>query len=217
MTVFGNVPFVSARQQNPGGNAVYSTNAFGDILLGARLGLVTVPLPISLEARLMFPSGKSAEALPTGSGDFRGELRLAFAKSFSFPLYFDVEFGVTLRGAGTVYDPISSTANHTVVNNYSPELVLHGEVGATLLRWRNMDRLLLAVAVDYRGSTTKEQPGSDATVSLYPANSELTTIGPRLMAFLYRGLGIAVAYTQAVEGLRVPVVSTVGGSIFVAY
>jgi hypothetical protein len=213
ITAFGDLPFISARQQNPGGDLVYSTNKFSDIPVGLRGGLLLDPVAIAVEARLTFPSGDSRSPLPTGSGDFRGELRLVMSKAFRrLPIYLDFEMGILLRGSGRVYDPLSTASDHTSLVNFAPQLTLHGEVGGTLVRWRGADRLLLVVGLDYVGSTSRTETTLGA-LSLYPENSELTTINFTVMGFVWRGLGVLFRATRSVEGLRLPEITTFGGAL----
>ena len=213
LTIFGDIPFISARQMNEGGDLNYSSNKFGDILLGARYGILNgEPFALGLETRLVFPSGNSQIILPTGSGDFRGELRLAAAKTLPWvPIYFDFEFGFTLRGSATVIDQLAPSG--TSLARYAPELVLHGEVGGPLVRWRQVDRLILSFYVDYRGSTQRSNV-ADATFSIIPENSEFTTISVQVLWYAYHGLGINARFTQAVEGRRLPHTSTVAGALY---
>ena len=217
LAIFGNIPVVSARQMNPGGDITYSTNSFGDILAGVRLAALVNPLAIAIEARLGFPSGNNAAVLPTGSGDFRGELRVAFGKAFErIPVYFDAEFGYMFRGAGKVFDPLSTDqVNHLTLLNYAPEFAIHFELGGTLLRLGGVDRLLFKVGTDYRGSTQKSS--GDAAFSLAPENAELTTVSAALIGVVYRWFALKIDFAQAVEGLRVPFFTQIGGALVANY
>jgi hypothetical protein len=214
-TIIGYLPFLlSSRALNPGGDINYTSSTLGDMWLGGRVGLVLQPIAFSLEMRLGFPTGDAKLPLPTGSGDFRGELRAVLSHAFEqVPLWFDVEFGFVLRGAGRVYNLTSASADHTSLVNFAPQMVLHGELGAALLRWRKANRLLLIASVDYVGSTTKSA-ATEVTVSLYPENSELTTINGALMGFFWRGLGALLRVSRTVEGLRQPELTTFGGALF---
>jgi hypothetical protein len=215
LTVFGDLPVLSARQKNPGGDISYSETAFADMMLGARVGLLLQPLAVALETRLGFPTGNTMARIPTGSGDFRGELRFVFGRAFRrVPIYFDVEFGFMLRGTGKVPDP--SLAGGVKLVAYDPELVLHGEVGGVLLRWRDQDRLILSVAADYRGSTVQAS-ADDTLFTVIPQNSRITSVGVAASAILYKWFGVLVRYAGAVEGLRLPKVNTVSGALFVSY
>jgi hypothetical protein len=223
LTIFGDLGYSSNRQMNPGGDIKYSTNALNDWLFGFRVGLIKGdPLAVALEARLTVPTGftgNTTSPLPTGTGDVRGELRLAVAKQLPYvPIYVDGEFGFALRGSGKVYDPNASSNNFQNVVNYAPELVIHGEIGAALVKWKGATRLLLIASVDYRGSTTKQVGGlGDTLLSLTPENSEVTSISGALMWYAWHGLGIQARFQQIVEGLRIPKITTFGGSIFVDY
>jgi hypothetical protein len=238
VTLLGDIPFVSAREQNAGGNIEYSANSLGDSWFGARIGVLRDPLAVAFETRLMVPTGNPRAVVPTGTGDFRGELRLIASKALQvLPIYFDWEFGFTLRGGANVNSaalqdtmdpktllPISDPqcANDpnckvgVTVVNYSPEIVMHGEVGAALVRWQGANRVMLIAMVDYRGSTTHSKTG-DFSFTLVPNDSELTTIGANLMWFVYHGIGISARFVQSVEGRRLPHFTTVGGTLFVAY
>jgi hypothetical protein len=180
------------------------------------------PLAAAIEAKMTFPTastGSASSPLPNGTGDLRGELRLAVGKQLPYvPIYVAGEFGFVLRGTGSVYDLNSLTADHKTLVPYAPELVVHGEVGASLVKWQGVTRLLLIASVDYRGSTVKEVGGlGDTLLSLTPADSELTSISGALMWYVWHGLGLQGRFTQIVEGLRIPKITTVGGAIFVDY
>jgi hypothetical protein len=219
LTVIGDLPFVSARQLNPGGDITYSANNFGDMTLGMRVGLLLRPIAVAAEARLGFPTGAAKQFLPTGSGDFRGELRLAVSRNFYqllIPIYFDVEFGFMMRGAGRVYDPVSASPDHTSLINFAPEIYVRGEVGAIFFAKRTLGRTVLALAADYRGSTTKADTTA-ALVALYPENGEYTTINLSVMVYLWRGLGVTARFARNVEGLRLPQLTTFGGAIFAEF
>ena len=110
LTVFGDLGFVSSRQTNEGGQLQYRARGIGDLMFGARVQILELPVAFALETRLFVPTGDALDVIPLGSGDFRGEIRLALGKSWSrlkLPLYFDVEVGVMLRGAATVRDTAS--------------------------------------------------------------------------------------------------------------
>jgi hypothetical protein len=168
LTLIGDLGVVSNRALNPGGDIDYSGNTMNDLWLGARVGIFNGdPLAAAIELRLTFPTGDSKRPLPTGSGDFHGELRAVISKSFKrVPIWFDVEMGFVLRGAGHLYNPLSSAADHTSLVNFAPQISLHGEIGVVLLRWLQSDRLLLVAGVDYLGSTTKSEQ-SELTIALY--------------------------------------------------
>jgi hypothetical protein len=215
LTIIGDLGVVSNRALNPGGDINYSGTTMSDMWLGARVGLLTgEPIAAALELRLGFPSGDPKRPLPTGSGDFHGELRAVVSKSFErVPLWFDVEMGFVLRGGAYVYNALSSAADHTALVNYAPQISLHGELGVVVLKWKQAERLLLIASVDYLGSTTRSAM-SELSLALYPDNSELTTINVNLMAYLWRGLGLSLRASQAVEGLRQPILTTFGGAVF---
>ena len=217
LTVFGDVPYVSARQENPGGDVQYSSNSLGDTLVGARLGLLTAPIAVAVETRLGLPTGDSRSIIPTGSGDLRGEMRLAFGKAWSsLPLYFDLEFGLMFRGAARVRDQFAADGSGVSLANYAPELAIHGELGGALLRLANQNKVSLIVFFDYRGSTQKSTDTS-AAFSVLPENSELTTVGAALAIHLYSWCSALLRYTQAVEGLRLPQLSVFGAALVAQY
>lgn len=217
VTVFGDLPFISARQLNPGGNITYSSNNMGDILVGLRGAALLDPVALALEARFTAPSGNSKSPLPTGSGDFRAELRLVLSKSFDrVPIYLDFETGLMLRGSGRVYDPFSTAPDSTSLVNFSPQVTVHAEVGGTLIRWKKVDRLMLVVNVDFVGSTRKSDV-TLATLALYPENSEMTTVTFTLASVIWRGLGVMVRAAPVVEGLQLPVLRTFGGAVFASW
>jgi hypothetical protein len=171
---------------------------------------------VSIESRLGFPTGDSRSVIPIGSGDFRGELRLAVAKAWTqIPIYFDCEFGFTLRGSGLVTDRTSATG--TAMTNYAPEVVLYAEVGAALLRWKGVNRILLAFSAGYRGSTVKEDPAAQLAFTPSPSNSENTAIGVVLTTYLMPWMGVYGRFTQSVEGLRLPKLTTGAAGIFFTY
>jgi len=217
LTVFGTLGVVSARELNPGGDLTYSTTSVNDLLLGVRGGVLLEPVAISLEARLGFPTGNSKRLLPTSSGDFRGELRLVLSKAFErVPIYFDLEFGFMLRGGGHVFDLTSSAPDHTTLVNFSPQLTLHGEIGASLIKWQGATRLLLAFSADYVGSTQQDAT-TEASLNLYPANSEVTSINVTLMGFFYKGFGGLLRFSQFLEGREQPKLTTFGGALFATW
>ena len=215
VTVFADLPITSMRQHNPGGTINYSVTGVADIQVGLRAGLLVDPVAIALEARMTAPAGDPNAVIPTGSGDFRGELRLAVAKAFErVPIYVDFEFGFTLRGSTLFKNPDPSLPS--MVTNYAPEIAVHGEVGGVLVRWKNVDRLMLTLMTDYRGSTSRES-GASGLFNLIPNNSELTTVGINLAWRFYRWFGIMGRFTQAVQGKRLPQITTGGAALFVSY
>jgi hypothetical protein len=217
LTIIGYLGFNSARQMNPGGDIVYSNNNVNDMMLGARVGLVLDPIAVAAEARLIFPTGDSRSVLPTGAGDFRGELRLAISKAWTrVPIYFNFEFGFLLRGTGQVYSFTSSAADHTSPVDYDSQMTIKGEVGAALIRWHHQNRLVLDFTVDYLGSLHRAAM-SEATLALFPANSKLTTIDVKLMGYLYKGFGVQLRFAQTVEGEQQPDLTTAGGALFVTW
>jgi hypothetical protein len=214
LMLFGNLGINSARQLNPGGDIKYTNTNVNDLMLGARAGLVLDPLAVALEARLGFPTGDSRSPLPTGSGDFRGELRLAISKAWQrVPIYFNFEFGFVLRGTGHVYDITSSAKDHTSPVDYDPQITARGEIGAALLRWHGQDRLVLDLTLDYVGSTHSAAT-TEAALALFPAQSRLTTINVTLMGYFYKGFGALFRFARTVEGEQQPVLTTFGGALF---
>lgn len=217
ITVFGDLPLLSSRQKNLGGDISYANTNIGDIMVGVRGAPLIDPIAIAIEARLTFPSGDSRSVVPTGSGDFRGELRAVFSKAFRrVPIWIDFEMGFLLRGSGRLYDPLSSRTDHTSLVNFAPQLTLHGEIGSPLIRWKQQDRLALIVSVDYVGSTSRTDSALGA-LALYPENSELTTINFALMGYLWRGLGLMFRASRSLEGLRLPELTTFGGALFASW
>jgi hypothetical protein len=215
LTLIGDLGVVSNRALNPGGDINYTGTTMSDMWLGARVGLLTgQPIAMAVELRLGIPSGDPKRPLPTGSGDFHGELRAVVSKSFErVPLWFDAEMGFILRTGAYVYNPLSSAADHTALVNYAPQISIHGEIGVVILKWKQAERLLLIASVDYLGSTTKSAM-SELNLALYPENSELTTINVNLMGYVWRGLGLSTHVSRTVEGLRQPELTTVGGAVF---
>jgi hypothetical protein len=220
LTLFGDIPFMSERQQNPGGDVTYSSNYLGDMMFGARFGVLLEPFVFSVEARLGIPTGDPKLNIPTGSGDFREELRLVASKSFddlAIPLYFDAEFGYMARGAGRVHDPLSAAADKTSLVNFAPEIVVHGELGAHLFRCAHQERVIVSVGIDYRGSTTKLDTMGAAFLAIYPSSGEYTTFSASAMVFVWHGIGFMARYAHTLEGLNLPVLTTVGGALFASY
>ena len=221
LTFFGDIGYSSSRQENPGGDIKYSTNSFSDTMFGFRIGLLKDPMAAAIEARMVFPTGSTGSAdspLPNGTGDVRGEIRVAVGKQLPYvPIYVEGEFGFVMRGHGDIYSHDQPTNNFKQPVDYAPEIVVHGEVGASLVKWQGATRLLLIASVDYRGSTAKDQGSLGDLLSLAPRTSELTSISGALMWYAYHGLGLQARFTQIVEGLRIPKITTVGGAIFVDY
>jgi hypothetical protein len=223
ITLFGDFPFInSLRQMNPGGNLTYSGTNVGDLLLGGRVAILQAPIAFSLEARLTFPTGDVTSTVPTGSGDYRGELRLLAGKSFQrIPLDISGEVGFTKRGSAKYKSPITGADEQI---NYSAELYLRLEVALNLAFHRMaLDRLLVIAATDYRASTAgatltdqNNQPTEDL-FSIYPPNSRLATVSLGLMWFFHKNVGLNLRYQQAVAGARLPMLSTVGGALFFTY
>lgn len=223
LTLFSDVAYTSARQKNDTdqmgasnpGDIQYSSSGIGDTMVGARIGLVKDPFAAAIEARLTLPTADSQTIIPNGPGDLRSELRLAAGKTLPWlPITIDGEFGFTFRGTGVLNDP--SKMNGTLSVDFAPELVLHGDVTAALVRWQGANRLLLTFAVDYRTSTKHTFDAQEAFQTIAPEDSEYTTIGGALTWFVYHGIGILGRVTYAVEGKRLPQGTTVGGALFVA-
>jgi hypothetical protein len=214
ITLFGDLTLNAMRQRNTGGDINYATVGLGDTLLGLRAGLLLDPVAIALEARMTAPSGDVNAVIPKGTGDFRGELRLALAKAFDrVPIWINFEFGFTLRGTAELNPPMPGAPRPLV--KYAPEVAIHGEVGGSLVRWKGADRLLLIAALDYRTSTTRDT--GDFATSLLVENYELTTFTANLVWFAYHGFGVNARFTQAVQGRRQLETSTIAGSLFVNY
>jgi hypothetical protein len=225
LTVFGDFPFLSSmRQMNPGGDIKYSVNYIGDLMLGLRVKLVEAPLIFSLETRFTFPTGDPNKVIPTGNGDFRGELRALGAKTWTWgilTLALDGEFGFTERGNAQVVNPLLAGGMKQTIN-YAPELSAHGEA-ALVVRFEVRGRLTFDAAADYRGSTTRtDTDDPSAAFTLIPANSSLTTVTGTILWSFWRfqkehEIGIAAHYTQAVTGSRLPALKQAGGAVYIDY
>lgn len=224
LAVFGDINFVSARQANEGGNISYSASGIGDTMLGARIAILERPVAFAFEGRLYIPSGDPLKIIPLGTGDFRGEMRLALGKAWDnkvLPVYVEAETGVMLRGTGTTRstspDPI--TGDYTVDTHYAPEFLLHGELGITAVRVKQQDRLLLSAGVDYRRSTRAmgQAERSMDPVNLTPNTQEYTLFNFNAVAFLWKGLGVSARYSQICQGRNTLMLSTVYGGVFASF
>jgi hypothetical protein len=217
LTLFGNFPFLnSLRQSNPGdGNLRYVATNVGDLMLGTRIGILVKPLVFALEARLTFPTGDVNAIIPTGTGDFRGELRLVAGKSLkSVPLSFIGEVGFTERGYTKFKSIIVPTGSSV---DYSPEFYIGGSITLNLAFHKTaMERLLIIASADYR--TSMNAPDAiDSSLTLIPSTSQLATVQGQVMWFFWKYMGLSVRYARAVYGARVPITDTVGGAIFANY
>jgi hypothetical protein len=220
VTFFGDFQiYNSERQKNGhtalypnGGNIDYSAGGVGDLLLGLRVGLLQGPLAIALESRLTLPTGDANQIIPLGQGDTRAELRFVTSKAFErLPIFVDFEFGLTLRGNADLKNTLFP-AGKTV--NYSPEFVIHGEAGATLVRWK-YDRVILVAVVEHRQSTAK--PVADMFNTIIPAASSFTTVGGNLLVYVIRNAGVNLRFSQAVAGALLPSVTSFGAGLFATY
>ena len=218
LTIFTDIPLVSMRETNPGGNITYSNGAnIGDILVGLRGGILVDPIAIAIEVRMTAPSGKVNDVIPTGSGAFSGELRLAIGKAFQrLPIWIDFEMGFILRGTADLLVDRFNGDGTTAPLGYSPQLTIHGEVGGSLIRWKRLDRLIFMINADYTMSVERDS-GTDASFTLAPRTPEFATVGAALMGFLYKGLGVSARFSQAVEGRFVPFATNIGAAVFYNY
>jgi hypothetical protein len=220
-TVFGDIPFLtSMRQKNPGGDRKYSVNGVGDITLGGRFALVTDPFALALELRLGLPTGDTDENIPTGSGDVRGEARVAVGKIWTFgmpSLALSGEMGFMFRGNTEIKSDLGGSLGY-VQTSYAPELVLRSELDLIIPFHRlGLHQLIPNVVFDYRGSISRlPDPTTMAanTFSVIPENSRLLTVTGSVMWYVYYGFGATFRYTQALSGARLPTTSTVGGALF---
>jgi hypothetical protein len=213
VTFFGDFLFMnSQRQDNPGGDVHYYANGVGDLLLGLRLGVLQVPFLLSIEARVWTPTGDVSALPPLGQGDIREELRAVATKALDrIPLYFDLEFGFTYRGNASFNNQLLGP---TVVS-YQPEIVAHGEIGATLIRY-SYDRLILTAALEHRQSTSL--PVNEPTaLTIIPPRSLFTTVSGSLLVYFFRNMGVNLRFSQAVAGRLLPSMTTVGAGLFGTY
>jgi hypothetical protein len=177
------------------------------------------PVALSFETRLMCPSGDVHAAVPTGTGDFRGEFRVALSKALTqVPIYFDLEVGYMFRGSTSIFDPHQTPNPDSPYNaeiHYAQEVAVHGEVGGTILRWKNVDRLVLTGYVDYR--TSVKRPEASDFFTLVPDATESTIVGGVLSYQFWRMLGIMGRVSGVVEGRLFPRAVTGGGALFANY
>jgi hypothetical protein len=216
LTIFGDLPFLnSMRQLNKGGNIQYSATNVGDLMLGGRIGILLDPLVFALEARLTFPTGDVSALIPTGQGDFRGELRLVAGKAFRrIPLDISGELGFTERGNTKFHSKLTDADE---IINFSPELYLRIDLALNLAIQRvGLHRLLLDVAADYRTSTQGATVGT-GTFSLIPPVSRLATVSVGGMWFFNKYFGLNLRIQQGVAGAALPRLTSVGGSLFATY
>lgn len=216
-TIFGDIMFASATQENKGGNILYRASGIGDLMFGARVPIIELPVALAFEGRIYIPTANSTGLIALGPGDYRGELRFALGKAWQnlvVPVYFDLEAGATFRGTGTVRNPAG--VNFQSDAHYAHEFFAHGEIGATLVKTKGQDRLLLVAACDFRRSTREINDG--ASFTLTPTESQMIGLSGMLMGFIWRGLGISARYTHILPGSRTTMYAgTVTGGIFASF
>ncbi len=222
LSLFGDIAFVSQRQSNSknqsntGGDIEYASRGIGDMLLGARVAILENPVAFALEARLFVPLGDTKTIIPLGTGDFRGELRLALGKAWSrlkVPVFVEAEVGVMFRGTGTVRG-FDVGNNYEDLVHYAPEIVVHGEVGVVAVRVKQTDRLILSLSVDYRGSTRRSE---EPSFTLTPETQEITTVNLSALIFIWKGLGLSLRGSQVAEGRRTLLMTSVFGGVFASF
>jgi hypothetical protein len=212
VTVFGDFLFLnSQRMKNEGGDINYHQDGVGDLLLGARFGILQVPFALALEGRVTVPFGDVNGIIPLGPGDTRSELRLAASKMFErVPIYVDGEFGFTLRGTAVPKNLLGEAPVH-----YENEIFVHAEVGGSLVRWK-YDRVILSLNVEHRQSV--HLPDMDvAATTIFPAKSSLTTVGGTLLVYFIRNLGATLRINQVVASRLLPSITTYGAGLFGTY
>jgi hypothetical protein len=215
-TLIGDLTFVSARQRNPGAPAEYKNHGIGDLMFGGRIQILQKPVAFAFEGRLYVPTGDTIGLIPLGSGDYRGDMRLALGKSWSdikVPVYGMIEVGTMLRGTATVRDVTRVGTDRSDVT-YAPEVFFHTEFGLTVLKTKNTDRLLVIGMLDYRSSTRRRDVEA---FSLTPATQEILSYGGTVMAFLWRGLGLSVRATHVPLGRNTLNTVTVAGAVFASF
>jgi len=180
------------------------TDGVGDWRLGAWTGLVTKPLRFSLGTTFGIPFGDAhprasgdvaaqqiAASLPTGSGDFNVEWRLALGYSFGrarrWPVghYLVVEAGYWLRTAGI-----------------SDAFVYRVELG-TQFPWRFVDRFTVIFRLTGVESFAPTSALTTASTGLGNGVS-VTAPGFELYGRIWRGLGAAFAVDGAVRARSLP-------------
>lgn len=226
LTLFGDIPFLSSnRQDNKLGTLSYHSANVGDIMVGLRASAMTKPIALAVEARFTFPSGvtnspQSASKdviIPTGQGDYRQELRAVASKGFDkVPIYIDAELGFTLRGHVLLQNQITGFGkNNGIDTHYKPEFVVHGEIGGTVVRWRGVDRLVLALNVEHRQSTEIDAKSVFSTI--IAESSRQTWIGVNGIVYFTRNFGVNLSFRRALEVINLPYLTSVGGALFGTY
>jgi len=85
-----------------------STSGLGDLSIGGRLRLLGYPFALSLQPMIKLPTGSKSKAIPLGSGNADGELRLQFGAGLplGFQNYFTADIGYASRGGVEFNDEI---------------------------------------------------------------------------------------------------------------
>ena len=123
-------------------------------------------------------------------------------------------------GANRFHTATATIHGYDIGNNYedevhyAPEIVAHGEVGIVAVRVKNVDRMMLSVACDFRSSTRNSD---EPSFTLTPETQQITSLTVNAMFFVWRGLGLSLRYTNVVEGKRALLLGTVFGGVFASF
>jgi hypothetical protein len=176
------------KDQRIDGEVRYGTRSSGDLRLGARLPLLRLAAPLSVEAILSLPTYERSDLsdapadrpqyLPAGSGRVEGELHLLAGTSlWPLPLYFNGDLGFRRRGG----DFVDQWLGVLEIGSSTPRLFVKSE-------------LRLAIPTQEQCSDENEALG---TVALAERNLAL---GAEAAIRLHRTLWFSAGYARPLSG-----------------
>jgi len=85
-----------------------SASGLGDLYVGGRLRLLTLPFVLALQPMVKLPAGSKDKTIPLGSGQADAELRLQMGVAIPIKIqnYFTADIGYTSRGGAEFNDEI---------------------------------------------------------------------------------------------------------------
>ena len=172
----------------------YGTRSTGDLRVGARWGILTGPLPVSLETLVGLPTypetdprapiGAREQFLPAGTGHVEVETRLQAGFSlFPLPLYANVDLGHRARGGA-----------------FGDQWLIALEVGASGER--------LFVKSDLRGIVARGGVGGSASAGAVSLNERVWSWAPEVAfriadtTWVTAGFSVPFAGRNALDGVQ---------------
>jgi hypothetical protein len=183
LTILGSFAY---KDQRIDGQRSYGTRSTGDLRMGARLGLVQGPRPVSVEAVLSVPTyprsdlgdpvAERKQFLPAGSGRVEAEVHaLAGISLFPLPLYGNLDLGYRERGGG-----------------FSDQWLAAVELGASSTR--------LFAKAELRWAWPDTESCEEGAVGAVALHERLVQVAPEVAVRVTRSWWVSLGYAQPLSG-----------------